>query len=133
VDSEEILLAAAAATVPCILFDQTLYAIQQWQRKRAGVVGHTGFGVLGRTLISLVINFAICGFVAYLYRILGKEPQDSYLIGAALWLMIAVPFLFTSRYVDESQKTVFTGKILGWLVKTAIAATAAAYLITFAA
>jgi hypothetical protein len=48
-----------------------------------------------------------------------------------MWLMVSVPALFTSRYVDESQRQFFAGRILGWLAKTAIAAAAAAHFITF--
>jgi hypothetical protein len=48
-----------------------------------------------------------------------------------MWLMVSVPALFTSRYVDESQRQFLAGRILGWLAKTAMAATAAAYFITF--
>lgn len=130
-DPDEILLAAAVATVPCVLFDHLLYSIQNWQRKRAGVVMTGGFGAFGRTVISIVLNFFLCGVVAYVYRSVGHEPQDAFLVGACLWLIVSVPVLFTSRYVDETQRQYFAGRILGWLAKTAIASACAAYFVTF--
>ncbi len=131
VDSDEILLSAALATIPCVLFDQLLAAIQNWQRKRSGVVMSSGFGVFGRIVTSVLLNFALCGFVTYVYRVVGHEPQDAFLVGASMWLMVSVPVLFTSRYVDESQKQFLAARILGWLAKTAIAAASAAYFVTF--
>ncbi len=131
VDTDEILLSVAAATIPCVLFDHLLYAIQNWQRKRAGVTESGGLGPLGRTVISLLINSAICGLITYVYATVGHEPQDAYLVGALMWLMVSIPALFTSRYVDDSQKQLLAGRILGWLAKAAIAAAAAAYFVTF--
>jgi len=132
-DPDEILIAAAVATLPCVLFDHLLYAIQNWQRKRSGVIQTGAFGPFGRTVISIFLNYAICGLVAYVYRIVGHEPQDAFLVGASMWLMVSVPVLFTSRYVDETQRQYFAGRILGWLAKTAIASASAAYFITFGA
>jgi hypothetical protein len=131
VNSDEILLSAGAATIPCVLFDHLLYAIQNWQRKRSGAVFSGGFGPFGRTLFSIFLNFAICGLITYVYRIVGHDPQDAFLVGASMWLMVSVPVLFTSRYVDESQKQFLAARILGWLAKTAIAAAAATYFVTF--
>jgi len=130
-DPDEILLAAAVATLPCVLFDHLLYAIQNWQRRRSGALKTGGFGAFGRTVISLFINFAMAGLVAYIYRTVGHEPQDAYLVGASMWLIISVPVLFTSRYVDDSQRQYFAGRVLGWLAKTAIASACAAYFVTF--
>jgi hypothetical protein len=45
--------------------------------------------------------------------------------------MVSIPALLTSRYVEDSQKQFLAGRILGWLAKTAIAAVAAAYFVTF--
>jgi len=131
VDSDGILLSAAAATIPCVLFDHLLFAIQYWQRKRSGAVDTGGLGLFGRTVVSLLINFALCTLLGYVYRTVGHEPQDAYLVGALLWLMVSVPTLVMSRYVEESQKQFLAARILGWLAKTAIAAAAAAYFITF--
>ena len=131
VDSDEILLAAAAATVPCVLFDQLLSSIQNWQRKRAGVIIAPGFGLFGRTFLSVVFNYAVSGLIAYVYRIVGHDPQDAFLVGASMWLIVSVPVLFTSRYIDESQKQFLASRILGWLAKTAIASASAAYFVTF--
>ena len=131
VDSDDILLSAAVATIPCVLFDHLLFAIQNWQRKRSGAAISSGFGPFGRTVISLLLNFAVCGAITYVYSTVGHDPQDAFLVGACMWLMVSVPVLFTSRFVDETQKQVLAGRILGWLAKSAIAATAAAYFVTF--
>jgi len=69
--------------------------------------------------------------MSYVYRVVGHDPQDAFLVAASMWLMVSVPVLFTSRYVDESQKQFLAGRILGWLAKTAMAAAAAAYFVTF--
>jgi hypothetical protein len=130
VDPDEILLAAAAATLPCVIYDHLFYALQTWQRKRSGAVSTSGFGWFGRTVISLVLNFATSAFLAYVYRTVGHDPQDAFLVGASLWLMVSVPVLFTSRYVEESQRQFLAARILGWLAKTAIAAFSAAYFVT---
>jgi hypothetical protein len=131
VDPDEILLAAAAATLPCVIYDHLFYALQDWQRKRSGTASTSGFGLFGRTVISLFLNFATSAFLAYVYRTVGHDPQDAFLVGASLWLMVSVPVLFTSRYVDESQRQFLAARILGWLAKTAIAAFSAAYFVTF--
>ena len=129
-DTEELLTVMAATTFPCILFDHGVHAIQEWQRKRAGIIETSGFGPWGRTVISLMINALTSAFIAYVYRIIGREPQDAFLIGACIWLMVTVPVLFTSRYVDVSQQKLLATRILGWLFKTAIAAGCAAVFIT---
>lgn len=131
VNPDEILLSAAAATIPCVLFDHLLFAIQNWQRKRSGAADSTGLGPFGRTVVSIFLNFAICALITYAYTSVGHEPQDAFLVGALMWLMVSVPALFMSRYIEESQRQFLAGRILGWLAKTAIAATAAAYFITF--
>ena len=130
-DPDELLIAAAVATLPCVLFDHLLYAIQNWQRKRAGVTQTGGFGAFGRTVISIFMNFGLCALVAYIYRSVGHEPQDAFLVGACMWLIVSIPVLFTSRYVDETQRQYFAGRVLGWLAKTAIASASAAFFITF--
>lgn len=130
-DPDEILIAAAVATLPCVLFDHILHAIQEWQRKRSGVVQTGGFGAFGRTVISMFMNFFLCGLEAYVYKTVGHEPQDAFLVGACMWLMVSIPVLLTSRYVDETQRQYFAGRVLGWLAKTAIASACAAYFVTF--
>ena len=129
-DSDEILLATAASTIPCILFDHAVHAVQEWQRSRAGVISPGGFGLVGRTLISLLLNLMTAALIASSYRIIGHTVQDAYMIGACLWLMITVPILFTSRWMDDSQKRILATRILGWLVKTAAASASAAYFVT---
>ncbi|HEX7573842.1 MAG TPA: hypothetical protein VF514_12160, partial [Bacteroidota bacterium] len=70
-DPDEILLSAAVATIPCVLFDHLLFAIQNWQRKRSGGVDTGGFGPFGRTVVSLFVNFGICTLIGYVYRTVG--------------------------------------------------------------
>jgi len=130
VNYEEILVSASCATIPCVLFDHLLYALQKWQRTRMGVYSPEGFGPIGRTMMSLVFDFFACVVVAYIYPVVGHHETDAFLVGACLWLTVTIPVLFTSRYVEESQKQFLAGRILGWLVKTIIASTSAALLIT---
>ena len=129
-DPEEILTAAGVATVFCILFDHGMHALQEWQRARAGVINVSGFGPFGRTVISLGMSSVTCVLIAYIYRIVGHQEEDAFLIGASIWLMVSVPVLFTSRFVDDIQKRLLATRILGWLFKAAIAAASAAYFVT---
>ena len=80
---------------------------------------------------ALVLYGAAVLLVGFFSARDASRSQDAFLVGALMWLMVSVPALFTSRYVDESQRQLLAGRILGWLAKTAIAATAAAYFITF--
>jgi len=130
VNYEEILLSASCAAIPCVLFDHLLFALQKWQRARMGVYSPEGFGAFGRTMMSLVLDLFACAVVAFIYPVVGHRETDAYLVGACLWLTVTIPVLFTSRYVEESQKQFLAGRILGWLVKTIIASTSAAILIT---
>jgi peptidoglycan/LPS O-acetylase OafA/YrhL len=130
VNPEELLLAILATTFPCLLFDYLLQALQDWQRKRAGIVDATGFGLVSRTIISLIMNGIVGALIAYLYRLLGTEQQDAFTIGAILWLLVSIPVMLTSKFVDDGQKQVLASRILGWLVKVAIASTAAALIVT---
>jgi hypothetical protein len=130
VNPGELLLAIAATTFPCLLFDYLLQAIHEWQRNRAGVVDTSGFGVVTRTIISIVLNGILGALVAFLYRLLGTEQQDAFVIGALLWLLVSIPVMLTSKFVDDAQKQVLAARILGWLLKVAFAATAAALIVT---
>jgi hypothetical protein len=130
VDPEEFLSALAASTAVCILFDHIVHAIQEWQRSRFGMTGKQGFGWLGRTIVSLVINAVTGAVVLGSYYVVGKEPRDAYLIGACLWLMVTVPVLVTSRFIDDQQKRILSVRILGWLVKTSVSSVAAALFIS---
>ncbi|MEW6510476.1 MAG: hypothetical protein AB1428_05895 [Bacteroidota bacterium] len=129
-DSDEILLAALVGLIPCVLVDHGVYAILEWQRKRAGIVDPSGFGAFGRTVISLGANAITCLLIAYVYRLIGRGEQDAYLIAASIWLMVSIPVLFTSRYIDDAQQRLLATRVLAWLFKTAIAATAAALIVT---
>jgi hypothetical protein len=130
VNYDEILLSALCATVPCVLFDHLLYGIQQWQRRRIGFLSPGGFGPVGRTVVYVLTNFLAAALISFIYLVVGHRESDAFLIGAFLWLTVTVPILFTSRYIEETQRQFLAGRILGWLVKTAIASATAASLIT---
>jgi hypothetical protein len=128
-DTQAILYCGAAATIPCVIFDLIIDAIQSWQRKRAGVTDVATFGWFGRTLMSLVINALLCSGFAALYSVVGAGSGNSFLVGGFLWLMVSVPLLATSRYQDDIQKRVLATRILGWLFKTGAASASAAIFI----
>jgi hypothetical protein len=128
-NTNDILAAAGVTVVPCLLFDFGLFAFQKWQRQRAEVVDAVTLGPISRTVVSLVMNGCVGGVIAYLYGLIGTEIQDAYLIGASLWLIISVPVLLTTRFMDDGQKQVMASRVLGWLVKTIIASTSAALMI----
>ncbi len=128
-NTELILQTGGAATAACIVFDLIIDAIQGWQRKRAGVVDIRTFGVFGRLVISLAINFVLCTGFAYLYGAVGAGSGQSYLYGAVIWLMVAIPLLAISRYQDDIQKRVLATRILGWLFKIGAASVAANYFL----
>ena len=94
------------------------------------MTGKQGFGWLARTIVSLVINAVTGAVVLGSYYVVGKEPRDAYLIGACLWLMVTVPVLVTSRFIDDQQKRLLSVRILGWLVKTSVSSVAAALFIS---
>jgi hypothetical protein len=128
IDPEEIILVAGVSTLTCIVLDHGIHAIVSWQRKRAESIDAGGLGLVGRTLVSLVLNGVTGATIASMYRLVGTTQQDAFLIAAVLWLMVAFPALLTSRFVDETQKRLLATRILGWLVKTAIAAACAALI-----
>ncbi len=127
--TEAILYSGAAATLPCVIFDLLIDAIQSWQRKRAGVTDIATFGWLARTFLSLLVNALLTTGFAYLYYAIGSGTGNAFLVGGFLWLMISVPLLATSRYQDDIQKRVLATRILGWLFKTAAAAGSAYYFL----
>jgi len=128
-DTQSILICSAATTVPCVIFDLIIDAIQSWQRKHAGVTDVATFGWFGRTMISLIINAVLATGFSYLYYITAAGSGNSFLVGGILWLMVSIPLLATSRYQDDAQKRVLGWKILGWLFKIAAASTMAAVFI----
>ncbi len=128
-ETDAILYSGAAATLPCVVFDLVIDAIQSWQRKRAGVTDIATFGWFARTLLSLVVNALLTTGFAYLYVVIGAGTGNAFLVGGFLWLLISVPFLAMSRYQDDIQKRVLATRILGWLFKTAAAAGAAYYFL----
>ncbi len=128
-ETEAIVYAGAAATLPCVVFDLVIDAIQNWQRKRAGVTDVATFGWFARMLISIVVNALLATGFAYLYFVIGAGTGNAYLVGGVLWLLVAIPLLALSRYQDDIQKRVLATRILGWLIKTAAAATSASYFL----
>ena len=129
VDKETILITGAAGAVPGVVFDLIVNAIQQWQRRQAGVINVPTFGVFTRLVLSLCVNFVACGGFAYVYYIIWKGQGDAFLFGGIVWLIVALPLVFSSRYFDEIQRKVLATRVLGWLFKIAAAAASATYFI----
>jgi hypothetical protein len=130
VNAGELLLAVLATTFPCLIFDYLVQALQEWQRRRAGIVDSTGFGPIARAIISIVLNGITGALVAYFYRLVGEEVQDAFVIGAMLWLFVSIPVLLTYRFMEERQRQMLAVHILGWLLKVSIAAGAAALIVS---
>src|SRR5512141_939290 len=105
-DHEPLLYAGAAATIPCVMFDLIVDAIQKWQRNRAGVTDVQTFGWFVRLLISLFVNAILCTGFAYLYYAIGAGTGNSFLVGSVLWLIVTIPLLATGKYQDDVQKRV---------------------------
>jgi hypothetical protein len=128
IDPEEITVVAGISTLTCVLIDHGIHAIITWQRKRAESIDQGGLGPVGRTFLSFLLNGGTGVLISSLYRLVGRSEEDAFLIGAILWLFVAIPAMFMSRFIDETQKRLLATRILGWLVKTAIAATCAALI-----
>jgi hypothetical protein len=128
IDPVEIAIVAGTSTLTCVILDYGIHAIVTWQRRRAESIEAVGLGIVGRTILSFLLNGVTGTMVASMYRLVGTSEQDAFLIGAVLWLMVAFPALLTSRFVDETQKRLLATRVLGWLFKTAIAATCAALI-----
>ena len=128
-NTDLILQSSAAGTVACIVFDLIIDAIQRWQRTRAGVVDVRTFGILGRLLISLVVNSILCTGFTYVYAVTGAGTGNAFLYGGVVWLIVAIPLLATGKYQDDIQRKVLSTRILGWLFKIGAASAAAYYLI----
>jgi hypothetical protein len=118
--ADPIWYASAAATGAGLFSDLTVHGIQQWQRRRAGIPEET-LGVLGRIPLSLVLNFVIAFLFAYVYSAVGAGSGRAYLAGAVVWLIIVIPVLASSRYMDDNMKRILTTRIFGWLFKVAAA------------
>jgi len=130
VNVEELLLAVLATTLPCLVFDYVVQALQEWQRRRAGVVDSSGLGPVTRLAISIVLNGMTGALVAYVYRLVGQDLQDAFVIGAMLWLFVSIPVLLTYRFMEERQRQMLAIHILGWLLKVSIAAGAAFLIVS---
>ncbi len=128
-DHEPLLYAGGAATIPCIVFDLVIDAIQKWQRSRAGITDVKTFGWFVRLLLSLVVNAILCTGFAYLYFAIGAGTGNSFLVGGVLWLMVSIPLLATGKYQDDIQRQVLAVRILGWLFKIGAAAASAYYFL----
>jgi hypothetical protein len=127
---EEIVVASSVATATCIVLDFIFLAVKRWQQAREGLSDDSSLGHVARFFLGIVVNLPICAGIAHLYRVMGNDIQDAFLIGAVLWLFVAIPLLMTSRYMEDEQKKFLSIRILGWLLKTSAAATSASYFIT---
>jgi len=121
--------AAAAATIPSVMLDVGVRAIQQLQRRSAGVPREPSIGPVARFLLSLVLNFAACMALAWLYHSLWPGSGRAFLYGGVLWLLLALPVLFLLNYMDDIQKKTLITWLLGWLFKVGATSAALAYFI----
>ena len=122
-------ITAAAATIPAVMLDVGVRAIQQLQRRSAGVADDPSIGPVARFLLSLILNFAVCFGVAWLYQTLWPGSGRALVYGGVLWLLLAIPVLFMVNYVDEVQKKTLITWLLGWLFKVGATAASLAYFI----
>ncbi len=125
---DSILHASGAATTACLFSDLVVFAIQQTQRERSGLPLET-IGILGRIILSLGFNFALCFTFAYTYHAVALGSGRVFLAGGLGWLAVVIPVLMTSHHYDDRQKAVLTTRIFGWLFKTAAASMAIDYFI----
>jgi hypothetical protein len=112
--------ATGSATVVCLLSDLVVYAVQQHQRERLGLIVET-FGLAWRILLSILFNAVASFLFAYIYHAVALGSGRAYFAGALLWLGVVIPTLMTSRHMDEGQRAVLTPRMLGWFVKSAAA------------
>ena len=123
-------ITAAAATIPCVMLDVGVRAIQQLQRRSAGVASDPSLGPVGRFLLSLVVNFLLCLGLAWLYHTLWAGSGRAFLYGGVLWLFLALPVLIMLNHTDDVQKRTLITWLLGWLFKLGATSAALAYFIT---
>lgn len=129
VDIEANLIAAGVGTIPCVIFDLVIQAVQRWQRDRLGITEASTLGPFGKVMVSLLFNFLFCAAFMFAYSVIAAGSGNAFLVGGIIWLMIAIPLLLTSKYLDDLQKQMFATRILGWLFKTGSAAASASYFI----
>jgi hypothetical protein len=124
----DIWLAIGVAVIPCVILDVAINAIQQWQRQTAGVsVG--GPGPVGAFLWSIFLNFVLASGFCFLYAALWPGSGRSYIYGAIVWLLLAIPFVVMANRMDDLQKKILTIRILGWLFKIGAATASLAFYI----
>jgi hypothetical protein len=125
---ESVWHATAASTAVAFISDLIVYAIQQGQRERGGLPQES-MGILWRSLLSLIFNFAAIFLFAYTYHAVALGSGRVYLAGGLLWLAVVIPVLMTSHHVDDWKKAILTTRIFGWLFKTAATCVAIDYFI----
>jgi uncharacterized membrane protein YagU involved in acid resistance len=125
---DPVLHASGIATAACLVSDLVVFAIQQVQRERVGLPLETT-GIIGRIVISVVFNFAICFTMAYTYHAVAMGSGRAFYAGGVVWLSVVIPVLITSHSYDDRQKAVLTTRIFGWLFKTGATCLAIDYFI----
>ena len=128
-ETQSVLNAISAATLPCIIFDLIVQAIHRWQRRRGGIVEGPTFGWPTRFFLSFFINASICAGFIYMYDLLWAGTGRAFLVGGFLWLMVSIPLLAMGRYQTDVQRGILAIRILGWLFKTGTAAASATYFL----
>lgn len=122
-------LAVSAATIPCVILDLGVRAVQARQRRQAGIPAEAVQGTFVGFLVVLVWNAALVTGFVFLYATLWAGSGRAFVYGGTLWLFVAIPLVLMSKYMDEIQKKVIATRILGWLFKLGAASTAVAYFI----
>ena len=126
---EVLWVTAAAATIPSVMLDLGVRAVQQFQRRSAGIPSEPSLGPVTRFLLSLALNFVVCFGLGWLYQSLWAGSGRAFLYGGVLWLFLGLPVLFLLNYMDDIQKKTLITWLLGWLFKLGATSGAIAYFI----
>lgn len=125
---EPVWLACGSATVVCLFSDLVVFAVQQAQRERFGLVVER-LGLAWRFIVSLIFNFVATFLLTYLYHAVALGSGRAFYAGGIVWLSFVIPTLMTSRHLDDRKRAVLITRMLGWLFKTAVAAAAIDYFL----
>jgi hypothetical protein len=126
---DSIWYAAGASTAIGLLSDLTVHGIQQWQRRKAGLPRES-LGPLGQISLSFLMNATFSFLFTYVYHAVAAGSGRAYLAGAVVWLIVVIPILASSRFMEDRMRGLLTTRIFGWLFKVAAAATAVNHFIT---
>ncbi len=126
---ESVWYACGSATVVCLFSDLVVYAVQQAQREKFGILVES-LGVVWRFLLSLIFNFVATFLFAYVYHAVALGSGRAYYAGGIIWLSFVIPTLMTAHHMDDRQRAVLITRMLGWLFKTAVTSVAIDYFLS---